>query len=206
MTSGTLTVITNTWHFSSFMNPELEISFCFIGRLWGVSDMGSIILSGQLSWQLLFPGFARLLWGFLASSMTKVQLHRPAAQREMPQESIPGMAAPPGSVPSSLWSWALVRLGSEVRLPNSPTSVSVINPKSSFPVLCLCTWVLCVFALGWSTCLKHALLRRWLFHVGSGECSMFMILFKSNLNPSLLTPDSQNQKLPLEIFLCKTRL
>lgn len=87
MTSGTSTIIQNTWHFSSFTNPELEISFCFIGRLQGISDRGSIILSAQLSWYLGFPGFSHLLWGFLASNMTKVQLHRPTAQREMPRES-----------------------------------------------------------------------------------------------------------------------
>lgn len=85
-------------------------------------------------------------------------------------------------------------------------SNSITNPKSSFTVLCLCTWVLFVLALGWSICLRHALLRRWQFHVRSGECNMFMIVFKSNLNPSLLRPDSQNQNLPLEIFLCKTRI
>lgn len=124
---------TNTWHFSSFTNPELEILFCFIGRLQGISDRGSIILSAQLSWYLGFPGFSRLLWGFLASNMTKVQLHRPTAQREMPWES----TARDGSS-----AWHCFPLASGPGLPEGcglksgfttvphwVTSFSVTNPK-----------------------------------------------------------------------------
>lgn len=40
---------TNIWHFSSFMNPELEILFCFLGRLQGIADIGNVTLAAKLS-------------------------------------------------------------------------------------------------------------------------------------------------------------
>lgn len=100
MTPGTYTIITNTWHFSSFMNPELEILFCFTGRLWGISAMGSIILAGQLSWYLLglpscFEPFWLATWARF--SYTDLQ-HRVKCLRR----ALPGMAAPPGCSPQPL--------------------------------------------------------------------------------------------------------
>lgn len=108
----------------------------------------------------------------------------------------------------SLWSWASLRLGSEVRLPTSPTTSQLtLLPTPKVLLLCYVSTHGCFLYLHWlKHLLRHALLRRWQFHVRSGECSMFMTVFKSNLNPSLLRPDSQNQNLPLEIFLCKPRI
>lgn len=106
--------------------------------------------------------------------------------------------------PPGLCSWAPERLGCEVRLPNSPTPTSsVTSPKRS---VSHCAVSLHMDAFCTRTGLKGLPYSAGDRLVGSGGCSMFMILFKSNLNPSLLRPDSQNQKLPLEIFLCKTRI
>lgn len=63
---------TNIQHFSSLMNPELEILFCFLGRLQGISDMGHVTLAVKLGLTL---GVSRKKWAYPPALRLSVVKH-----------------------------------------------------------------------------------------------------------------------------------
>lgn len=129
----------NIWHFSWFMNPKLEILFCFLGRLEEVSDIGKSPWQQCSAWFLnvswknwICPPALRLsgLDTWARFSYTDLQCTKGKCLR--------ANAARDGSSTwhctlLASWSWASIRLEFEVKLQNDLTLnhpiLSVTKPK-----------------------------------------------------------------------------
>lgn len=213
----------NIWHFSSFMNPDLEILSCFLGRLpfwYGVCHACSKAWPNYWSFleNLGLPTCTVMrLSGFKHGQGSATQIHS-TQEGKHPRRTLPGTAA---ALPGTTHCWDEARWD-EYLLPLSPglpwgwdvkggfklpshwvTSFSLVlkTKVMSFSVACLCTCMFFVLAVGLGVCLRHDLLKRWQFQAGTGEWNMFMILFKYILN-AILKSDGKNQNLSLELFLC----
>lgn len=117
--------------------------------------MGSAILSGQLSWYWEFPGCAPCFEAFWLPTWPRFIYTDLQHRGKCLGRALPGMAAPPGSAPLKPLVLGFLKAGvwsQASQQPHNESAHSVTNPKSSFTVLCLYTWVLFVLALGWSIC------------------------------------------------------
>lgn len=184
--------------------------------------MGYVTLAAKLGLMrflenLGFPTCTvRRLSGYKHGQGSATQTHR-TQEGKCPRRTLPGMAAAlPGTThcwdearwdeyllslsPGLLWGW---ELKGGFKLPSHRVisfSLLLKTKFMSFSVACLCTCMFSVLVMGLSVCLRHDLLKRWQFQAGTGEWSMFMILFKYILN-AILKSDGKNQNLSLELFL-----